>query len=167
MGQHARVVGKEVGNMRNFLDTRNSYILFEKAANGNLYVDKSMLIDAVSKSMESGNQYLCITRPRRFGKTINANMLAAYYSMGCDSRKLFDRLKIASCSSYEEHLNRHHVIHIDFSRQPDGCNSYEQYIGHIISQFRQDFTETYPDIREENCDSVYRMLTASMIRISS
>ncbi len=147
--------------MRNYLDTGDSYILFEKAVNSKLYVDKSMLIDAVSQSMESGNQYLCITRPRRFGKTVNANMLAAYYSMGCDSRQLFDRLKIATSPSYKKHLNSHHVIHIDFSRQPDGCKSYEEYIGHIVFQFRQDFTQAYPDIREEDCDSVYRMLLAS------
>lgn len=147
--------------MRNYLDTRNGYILFEQAANGRLYVDKSMLIGAVSANIKNEGKYLCITRPRRFGKTINANMLAAYYSMGCDSRELFGRLKIAACPSWEEHLNSHHVIHIDFSRQPDGCKSYEEYIGHITSQFRQDFTEAYPGIGEQDCESVYRMLLAS------
>ena len=58
---------------------------------------------------------MCVTRPRRFGKTMALSMLNAYYSKGCDSAALFDKLNIASDSSYLEHLNKHNVIWIDMA----------------------------------------------------
>ena len=66
----------------NYLNTEEPYLLFQKAVNNPMFVDKSMLIDAVSKRIGTNSGYLCITRPRRFGKSINAHMLGAYYSKG-------------------------------------------------------------------------------------
>ena len=99
----------------NYLNTNRPQILFEEALNSKIYVDKSLLIDKVSGYIKTGDKYICITRPRRFGKTVNANMLAAYYTKGFDSRPLFDKLLVAQCSSCKKHMNRHNVIHIDFS----------------------------------------------------
>ncbi|MCI8876080.1 MAG: AAA family ATPase [Lachnospiraceae bacterium] len=78
--------------------------------------------------MDSGDGYLCITRPRRFGKSVNANMLGAYFTKGFDSEELFRNLRIAKTKNYRKHLNKHHVFFIDFSRMPDMCNNYEDYI---------------------------------------
>ena len=59
--------------------------LFFEAINSDIYIDKSMLIDITNKSLRTTNKHICISRPRRFGKSMAANMLTAYYSRGCDS----------------------------------------------------------------------------------
>lgn len=66
----------------NDLDTNISYTLFEEIVNSDIYIDKSMMIEQVSSRIRTSDKYICITRPRRFGKTVNANMLGAYYTKG-------------------------------------------------------------------------------------
>lgn len=97
----------------NYLNTDAQYYLFNETLNSKIYVDKSMLIDKVSVNIGTGNQYIFIARPRRFGKTINANMLGAYYTKGLESRKLFDRLKVAQTKNYMKHMNSHNVIYYE------------------------------------------------------
>lgn len=79
------------------------------------YVDKTDFIAYLNQNIHSDDKFICFTRPRRFGKTITAKMLSAYYSKGCDSKELFDRFKISSDSSYTEHLNKYNVIYIDMN----------------------------------------------------
>ena len=79
------------------------------------YVDKSMLISVLNKRLESRSRFICVSRPRRFGKTMAANMIAAYYSKGCDSHGLFSDLKISKDSSYEENINKYSVIQLDMN----------------------------------------------------
>lgn len=79
-------------------------------------MDKSLLIKPLNALIGTDECYVCITRPRRFGKTVNANMLGAYYTKGYDSRELFSGLAIAKEEVYLQHLNQHNVIYIDFSR---------------------------------------------------
>ena len=62
-------------------------IMFFKDVNPDIYVDKTLLIEQTNKYINTNSQYVCISRPRRFGKSMAANMLTAYYSRGCDSRK--------------------------------------------------------------------------------
>ena len=68
---------------------------FRKITHAQIYVDKTMLISVLNKFIETAREYVCISRPRRFGKTIAQNMLCAYYSKGCDSRELFSPYKIS------------------------------------------------------------------------
>lgn len=68
---------------------------FRQTLAGEIYVDKTMMISAVNKLIDRGESYVCMSRPRRFGKTIAGNMLSAYYSKGCDSKSLFEPYKIA------------------------------------------------------------------------
>ncbi|MGM9768307.1 MAG: AAA family ATPase, partial [Candidatus Cryptobacteroides sp.] len=78
------------------------------------YVDKSLIISELNKIiMEKSDKYICVSRPRRFGKTMAANMVAAYYSRGCDSRDAFRGLGIESDPSFEEHINKYNVLKID------------------------------------------------------
>ena len=79
------------------------------------YVDKTDFIAQMNNIICSNEQYICFMRPRRFGKTITAQMLSAYYSKGCDSKELFDRFKISADSAYIEHLNKYNVIYIDMN----------------------------------------------------
>ena len=129
----------------NYLNTQEPKVLYQEAKNSTIFVDKSLLISAISKNIHTSTKYICITRPRRFGKTMNASMLAAYYTKGLDSQELFQDLKIARDEEYEylEHLNQHNVIYIDFSRLPDPCNSYEDYITYIKQYLFDDLEEAY------------------------
>lgn len=81
-----------------------------------IYIDKSMLISRVNAAYKTEQRFICISRPRRFGKSMAANMLSAYYSCGCDSAKLFSGLKIEKESSYQKHLNHHNVIRLDIQQ---------------------------------------------------
>ena len=79
------------------------------------YVDKTMLISLVNSRICKKNKLICISRPRRFGKSYAAKMISAYYDCTCDSHRLFDDKKIAECDSYEKHLNQYNVINLDIT----------------------------------------------------
>ena len=79
------------------------------------YIDKSRLIAVVNKTLFTELKFTCVTRCRRFGKSMAAEMLAAYYDRSCDSRPLFADLKIAQDPSFEEHLNKYPVVYLDLS----------------------------------------------------
>lgn len=86
---------------------------FRRALNSEIYVDKSGLISQTNKIIDTENRFVCVSRPRRFGKSMAANMLTAYYSRGCDSKEMFSPLVISSAESFETHLNKYNVIHIN------------------------------------------------------
>lgn len=88
---------------------------FKEAVNREIFVDKSLLIKEVHKSMKSYNKLLVVSRPRRFGKTYNAEMLNAYFNCSVDSSFLFDKLKIAKYNSYKENLNKLNVLYFSLS----------------------------------------------------
>lgn len=87
---------------------------FKRIAGPN-YVDKTMLIELMNERIGTEQNLVCISRPRRFGKTYAANMLTAYYDCTCDSHFLFDKRKIATTDSYEENLNQYNVINLDIT----------------------------------------------------
>lgn len=70
-------------------------------------------------------------------------MLAAYYTINLDSRELFQNLKITKTPSYAQHLNRHHVIHIDFSRLPDPCRNFDDYLSWVKFCIKEDIKEAF------------------------
>ena len=86
---------------------------FQIAINSELYVDKSELIKSTNNLIFTEQRFICVSRPRRFGKSMTANMLVAYYSKGCDSKEMFSKYKISSAPTFEKHLNKYNVIHIN------------------------------------------------------
>ena len=68
--------------------------LFYDSINADIYIDKTMLISSCNKLIRKPNKFMCVTRPRRFGKTMTLSMLNAYYSKGCDSTYIFDKLNL-------------------------------------------------------------------------
>ncbi|MCD7892426.1 MAG: ATP-binding protein [Erysipelotrichaceae bacterium] len=130
--------------MMNYLNTDEYNLLFAETVNDNIYIDKSMLIDKLSSRIGMRSEkYVCITRPRRFGKTYNANMLAAYYTKGYDTKYLFDNLNISKSESYLKHLNSYNVIYIDMSIMGDECSSYKEYISRIKRNIISDLQLQY------------------------
>ena len=113
------------------------------------FVDKTELIEKFNKIMdEHENRYVCITRPRRFGKSINAFMLASYYSKNLDTKNIFDNLKIAKCDSYEKHLNKHNVIFISFNAKNENFTNYADYKAYFRNGLINDLKTISPDIDE-------------------
>ena len=88
---------------------------FQESLNSLIYVDKSPLIEILNRSIKTKNKYFCLSRPRRFGKSVTAQMICSYYARCQDSSSLFDNLKIASFDDYKKHLNQYDVISINIS----------------------------------------------------
>lgn len=128
----------------------NSIVPFEgykEIAKTRFFVDKTPMIDEIISSVTvDGQKYLCITRPRRFGKSVAANMIGAFFERSVDGKALFDSLEIASSANYRKHLNMYDIIYIDFSRMPRDCNSYEQYISRIQDGINHDLREAFPEL---------------------
>ncbi|MCR5790913.1 MAG: ATP-binding protein [Lachnospiraceae bacterium] len=127
---------------------------FRKTLASGTYVDKTMMITEINRFIDTGNSYVCVSRPRRFGKTIAGNMLCAYYSKGCDSRELFAPYKIAQVPGFEDKLNKYNVIQIDlngeFRRTLDSDTFLKKFQQKIIKEFQREF----PDVSIENGDSL-------------
>ena len=88
---------------------------FQESLNSLIYVDKSPLIEILNRSIKTKNKYFCLSRPRRFGKSVTAQMICSYYARCQDSSSLFDNLKIASFDDYKKHLNQYDVIFINMT----------------------------------------------------
>lgn len=116
---------------------------FQRARNGE-YVDKSGLIAVVNSTLNTEQGFSCVTRSRRFGKSMAAKMLVAYYDQSCDSRHLFADLEIANDPTFEQHLNKYAVISLDIS---DFVTRYhdEDIVGQIDRQLKEDVLKAYPD----------------------
>ena len=109
------------------------------------YVDKSELIAVVNQTLFTRQKLSCVTRSRRFGKSMAAEMLAAYYDHSCDSRPLFADLAIASDPTFEQHLNKYPVIYVDmtaFTSVGEG----EDIVGNIQKELIKDVSMAYPQV---------------------
>jgi len=104
-----------------------------------------MLLDLIPL-VENGSNYICITRPRRFGKTVMANMIAAYFGKGADGHAVFDHLDIAKSGKYKQHLNQYDVIHISFNQLDSEPSTYNEYISYIKNLLHEDLLEIYPEL---------------------
>ncbi len=115
---------------------------FQEALNSEIYVDKTELIKRTNSIIHTNNKYICISRPRRFGKSMAGDMLAAYYSRGCDSKEMFSGFKIASDTNFEKHLNKYNVIHInmlDFIDSRESINEAIDYLSRrLIYEIKQE-----------------------------
>lgn len=88
-----------------YLNSIAPYMNYQEMAADPYYVDKSAMIKEFMETLGTPDKHICITRPRRFGKTVIANMLAAFFSKGMDSREIFQNLRIAETAGYREHMN--------------------------------------------------------------
>ena len=119
--------------------------LFEMAVNSEIYVDKSKLITITNTLLRTNERHICISRPRRFGKSMAANMLTAYYSRGCDSEELFRDLEISGTPDFEKHLNKYDVIRLDVSNfvneQTDPMKIKEYITEDLLFELKKEYPE--------------------------
>ena len=141
-----------------YLNSILPYKRYKKMSATSYFVDKTNILRDLFDCIEEETQYICITRPRRFGKTIMANMIGAFLGKGWDSADVFDNLYISDESRYRKYLNHYNVIYIDFSRLPENCTSYQQYIRRISEGLKHDLLAAFPDISTTNKTAVWDLL---------
>ncbi len=130
--------------MGNYLNPDNSK--FEEAVNSSVYIDKTGLIEYTNSVLHTMQDNVCVSRPRRFGKSMAANMLTAYYSRGCDSRKLFSKYKISKSSDFEKHLNQYDTIFLNMQEFLSRSRDIDGMIDRIKKIVLRDLKKEYPDI---------------------
>ena len=119
---------------------------FLQAVNSRIYVDKSPLIAFTNERIGTEQKNICVSRPRRFGKSVNLAMLAAYYSKGCDSRDLFSDLSIASSESYSKHLNQYNVIYINMQDFLSRSKDIENMLQRLEKRLFKDLHTANPEV---------------------
>ena len=119
---------------------------FREAVNSSVYIDKTGMIYDANKLLCTNQKYLCVSRPRRFGKSITASMLVAYYSRGCDSKDLFQHLKIAKSDSFQKHLNQYDVISLNMQEFLSRSKSMGEMLERIGKLVMREIKKEYPDI---------------------
>lgn len=118
---------------------------FQKAINNDIYVDKTKLIAYTNSRIDKANCFVCVSRPRRFGKSMAADMLTAYYSRGCDSRELFAGRKAEEEKTFSQHLNRHNVIRLDMQKFLETERNLDTFIEEIERAVIRELKEEFPD----------------------
>ncbi|MCD7954560.1 MAG: ATP-binding protein [Lachnospiraceae bacterium] len=121
---------------------------FKMALDSEIYIDKSMLIEKTNKVIRTEQRFVSVSRPRRFGKSMAANMLTAYYSRGCNSGGMFSGLKISKDKeAFDKHLNKYNVIHVnmvDFLSEAQ--NNVNEMISFIQEDLSEELSNEFPDI---------------------
>lgn len=130
--------------MGRFVNPDNS--AFQVALNSKIYIDKTGLIEYTNSVLDTSDAYICNSRPRRFGKSYTANMLAAYYSKGCNSEEMFSGLDISRKSDFKTHLNQYDVIHIDIQWFLANCYNSNKIVSFISDSVISELRDIYPDI---------------------
>ena len=131
---------------------------FATARNGE-YVDKSGLVAVINSTLNTERRFSCVTRCRRFGKSMAAKLLCAYYDHSCDSRQLFADLEIAANESFEKHLNKYPVIYLDMTAfvarfKDDGI------VEQIQQKLKEDVLKAYPQVQVKDSDDLMETLIA-------
>ena len=129
--------------MGRFVNPDNS--AFQVALNSPIYVDKTGLLEYTNSVLNTTEAYICNSRPRRFGKSYAANMLAAYYSKGCNSEEMFSGLDISRESDFKTHLNKYDVIHLDIQWFLANCEDKNKVVQFITKSVLDELREIYPE----------------------
>ncbi len=120
---------------------------FIQSVNSEIYVDKTELIKYTNRVCNTMQRYVCVSRPRRFGKSVTADMLAAYYSKGCDSKKLFEGFKIAEDVDFTVHLNQYDTIFLNMQEFLSRSKSIDDMLVLLKKAVLWELKREYSDIQ--------------------
>lgn len=123
---------------------------FRESLNSAIYVDKTLLIEKTNAVLDTRQKFLCVSRPRRFGKSMAADMLAAYYDQEEDSSGLFEKLAISQKESYKKNLNQYDVIKINMQEFLSVTNNIDEMLRTLQSRIIADLKRRYPEYVEGN-----------------
>lgn len=130
------------------------YSAFETALNSEIYIDKTGLLAYTNKVINTKQAFICNSRPRRFGKSVTADMLTAYYSKGCDSADIFADYEISHAGDFRQHLNKYDVIHLDIQWCLAPAKGAAGVVSYIEKSVIAELKEKYPDIISEEMVSL-------------
>ena len=139
-----------------YLNPRNDAFL--ESVRSEIYVDKTEMISYVNGVLGTEQKFICVSRPRRFGKSMTAKMLAAYYCKDCDSKEIFGNLKIAAHGSYLKHLNQYDVIFLNMQEFLIQVKSPEELIDYLQEEVIVDLLDVYAEQMREQEQNLVRAL---------
>lgn len=122
---------------------------FKISVSSEIYVDKSNLISFTNKRLEQEKRYICVSRPRRFGKSMTANMLCAYYDKSCNSKDLFHHLNIFQNEKFEQYLNQYDVIFLNIQHFLRKAGSPENLANYIEEKVLAEIRKVYGNLIDE------------------
>ena len=131
-----------------FVNPDNS--AFQVALNSEIYVDKSNMIHYTNRVLGTKQKFICISRPRRFGKSMAANMLAAYYDRETDSRHLFKHFQVSRITSYEEHRNQYDVIRVNIQEFLSVSHEIDEMLKLLQERLILELKRKYPEYVTQN-----------------
>ena len=135
--------------------------MFEEGLNSQIYVDKTEMLRYVNSVVNSKQKYMCVSRPRRFGKTMATEMLEAYYDRTADSRALFEKCKISQTGDdWDKYLGKFDVIRITMTEFINSRRTINDAISTINDRVLQELHETYPNVNIDKNDFVYSLRKA-------
>ena len=145
--------------MGRFLNPDNS--AFQTAVDSEIYVDKTELLDYTNRVIGTKQAFICNSRPRRFGKSVTADMLTAYYSRGCDSEEMFSPLQISGKDSFKRYLNKYDVLHFDIQWCLEPAGGPENVVAFLSAQVIRELKSIYPDIVPDEIKTLPDALSAN------
>ncbi len=131
---------------------------FCESLNSAIYIDKTALIDKTNRVINTRQKFLCVSRPRRFGKSMAADMLAAYYGREIDSSKLFDKLEIGQTKSYREHLNQYDVLKINMQEFLSITQTIKEMLLMLSRYLIFDLTEHFCEVRFRDKENLIQVM---------
>jgi len=132
---------------------------FKESIRSKIYVDKTGLAAYTNSIISTKQKYACVSRPRRFGKTMAAEMLMAYYGCGEDTRELFTPYEIARAESFEAHLNKYDVILVNIQNElTEAGQDVNKMLRSLETVLLRDLTELYTNLVPHEI-SLYKALS--------
>ena len=140
-----------------YINAGNENLKF--ALNSQIFVDKSLVLQKLCSLLNSNQRFICVSRPRRFGKTTVRDLMVAFFSKGCDSREMFSDMKIAEEPCFEENLNKFNVIAVDLGAAFNTVENRNDVLKYLRNRFIEDFRDEFPDIEFSDEDSIADLIT--------
>ena len=129
-----------------------SEALLRMSVNSRIYVDKSMILDELNQLLNTEDRFVCVARPRRFGKTMAGNMISAYYGKKANSRPILEKLKIGQMPDFETYLNAFNVIKLDVNGFYSNSNRNEDIVPLFTDKVRRELKCEFPECDLEDSD---------------
>ena len=139
---------------------------FKQALNSQIYIDKTGMIGFINSILNTEHKFTAISRARRFGKSMAAKLLIAYYSKGCDSRELFKGLKAETLPSFKSELNKNNVICLDFQEMSNEARGNKRKtLEFIQTEVIKELRQAYPEL--VNSEDIFLPTVLSNINLAT
>ena len=132
--------------MITYLNPSEPWSRYTRISTEKLFVDKSYIISDLVNFINTGARFLCVTRPRRFGKTVNANMISSFFGRTFDQKKLFSSLAVGADSAAMAHCGKYELIYIQANKVAENVTDGEVYLAKLKADLFRDLQSAYPDV---------------------